>query len=438
MEFIKQAPAIERAVDQSIRETVEAMLRTIESGGESAALEFAQELDGWKGDVVLSDEKRAALVAQVPNQVREDIEFAYAQVKRFAEAQRSSLSEFEIESEPGVRLGQRVVPVQCAGCYVPGGRYAHIASAIMSIATAQVAGVPHIIACSPPHGGSIHPAIAYAMDLAGAGSILEIGGVQGIAALAYGLFTGREADVIVGPGNAYVAEAKRLLFGRVGIDVLAGPTESAIIADDSADPMVVAIDLVSQAEHGPSSPVWLFTTSEDLGEQVAAIVPKLAADLPSAEVVLAAWRDFGEIVLCPEREEVVTVSDRYAPEHLQVMARDLDWWKGRLRNYGSLFLGEGSTVTHGDKCSGTNHILPTAGAARYSGGLSVHKFMKVLTYQEIDAQANERFSAVGSRISRAEGMEGHARACDWRLKTYFPDRNWPFEVADIKRYDGKQ
>lgn len=438
MEFIKQAPAIERTVDQSIRETVEAMLQTIESGGESAALEFAQELDGWKGDVVLSDEKRAALVAQVPNQVREDIEFAYAQVKRFAEAQRSSLTEFEIESEPGVRLGQRVVPVQCAGCYVPGGRYAHIASAIMSIATAQVAGVPHIIACSPPHGGSIHPAIAYAMDLAGADSILEIGGVQGIAALAYGLFTGREADVIVGPGNAYVAEAKRLLFGRVGIDVLAGPTESAIIADDSADPMVVAIDLVSQAEHGPSSPVWLFTTSEDLGEQVAAIVPKLAADLPSAEVVLAAWRDFGEIVLCPEREEVVIVSDRYAPEHLQVMARDLDWWKGRLRNYGSLFLGEGSTVTHGDKCSGTNHILPTAGAARYSGGLSVHKFMKVLTYQEIDAQANERFSAVGSRISRAEGMEGHARACDWRLKTYFPDRNWPFEVADIKRYDGKQ
>ena len=438
MEFIKQAPAIERTVDQSIRETVEAMLQTIESGGESAALEFAQELDGWKGDVVLSDEKRAVLVAQVPNQVREDIEFAYAQVKRFAEAQRSSLTEFEIEPEPGVRLGQRVVPVQCAGCYVPGGRYAHIASAIMSIATAQVAGVPHIVACSPPHGGSIHPAIAYAMDLAGADSILEIGGVQGIAALAYGLFTGREADVIVGPGNAYVAEAKRLLFGRVGIDVLAGPTESAIIADDSADPMAVAIDLVSQAEHGPSSPVWLFTTSEDLGEQVAAIVPKLAADLPSAEVVLAAWRDFGEIVLCPEREEVVTVSDRYAPEHLQVMARDLDWWKGRLRNYGSLFLGEGSTVTHGDKCSGTNHILPTAGAARYSGGLSVHKFMKVLTYQEIDAQANERFSAVGSRISRAEGMEGHARACDWRLKTYFPDRNWPFEVADIKRYDGKQ
>ena len=438
MEFIKQAPSIERAVDQSIRETVEAMLQTIESGRESAALAFAQELDGWKGDVVLSDEKRAALVGQVPNQVREDIEFAYAQVKGFAEAQRSSLTEFEIESEPGVRLGQRVVPVQCAGCYVPGGRYAHIASAIMSIATAQVAGVSHIIACSPPHGGSIHPAIAYAMDLAGADSILEIGGVQGIAALAYGLFTGREADVIVGPGNAYVAEAKRLLFGRVGIDVLAGPTESAIIADDSVDPMTVAIDLVSQAEHGPSSPVWLFTTSEDLGEQVAAIVPKLAVDLPSAEVVLAAWRDFGEIVLCQEREEVVTVSDRYAPEHLQVMARDLDWWKGRLRNYGSLFLGEGSTVTHGDKCSGTNHILPTAGAARYSGGLSVHKFMKVLTYQEIDAQANERFSAVGSRISRAEGMEGHARACDWRLKTYFPDRDWPFEVADTKRYDGKQ
>ena len=436
MKFIKQAPAPNRAVDQSIGEIVEGMLKVIESGRENAALEYAEELDGWRGNVVLSDAKRAALIEQVPSQMREDIEFAHAQVKRFAEAQRGSLTEFEIETAPGVCLGQRVVPVQCAGCYVPGGRYAHIASALMSIATAQVAGVAHIIACSPPHGDSIHPAIVYAMDLAGADCILEIGGVQGIAALAYGLFTGREADVIVGPGNAYVAEAKRLLFGRVGIDVLAGPTESAIIADDSADPMTVAVDLVSQAEHGPTSPVWLFTTSRALGERVAAIVPKLAADLPSEEVVSAAWRDFGEIVLCQDREEVVTVSDRYAPEHLQVMARGLDWWKRRLRNYGSLFLGEGSTVTHGDKCSGTNHILPTAGAARYSGGLNVHKFMKVLTYQEIDAQANERLSAVGSRISRVEGMEGHARACDWRLRTYFPDREWPFEVADLKRYDG--
>jgi sulfopropanediol 3-dehydrogenase len=435
MEFIKQAPAPDEAADRSIREAVEAMLKEIESGGEAAALKYAEKLDGWTGDVVLSDEKRAALIAQVPNQVREDIQFAYKQVKRFAEAQRNSLTEFEIETEPGVRLGQRVLPVQCAGCYVPGGRYAHIASAIMSIATAKVAGVPFIVACSPPHAGSIHPAIAYAMDLAGADVILEMGGVQGVAAMAYGLFTGKEADIIVGPGNAYVAEAKRILFGRVGIDVFAGPTESAIIADDSADPMTIAVDLTSQAEHGPNSPVWLFTTSRKIGEQVAEILPKVAADMPNRDVVMAAWRDFGEILLCESREAVVTVSDRYAPEHLQVIAEDIDWWKANLNNYGSLFLGEGSTVTHGDKCSGTNHILPTKRAGRYSGGLNVHKFMKILTYQELDAQANETFSAVGSRISRAEGMEGHARACDWRLRKYFPQRDWAFEVAEQKRYE---
>jgi sulfopropanediol 3-dehydrogenase len=435
MEFIKQAPAPDEAADRSIREAVEAMLKEIESGGEAAALKYAEKLDGWTGDVVLSDEKRAALIAQVPAQVREDIQFAYKQVKRFAEAQRNSLTEFEIETEPGVRLGQRVLPVQCAGCYVPGGRYAHIASAIMSIATAKVAGVPFIVACSPPHAGSIHPAIAYAMDLGGADVILEMGGVQGVAAMAFGLFSGKEADIIVGPGNAYVAEAKRILFGRVGIDVFAGPTESAIIADDTADPMTIAVDLTSQAEHGPNSPVWLFTTSREIGEHVAAIVPKVAADMPNGDVVMAAWRDFGEIVLCDSRDEVVTVSDRYAPEHLQVIAEDLEWWKAHLNNYGSLFLGEGSTVTHGDKCSGTNHILPTKRAGRYSGGLNVHKFMKILTYQELDAEANETFSAVGSRISRAEGMEGHARACDWRLRKYFPERDWAFEVAEQKRYE---
>ncbi len=435
MEFIKKALAPEGAADRSIRDAVAAMLETIESGGEAAALALAEALDGWSGDVVLSDEKRAALIAQVPAQVRADIQFTHAQVRRFAEAQRDSLKEFEIEPEPGVRLGQRVIPVQCAGCYVPGGRYAHIASAIMSVATAKVAGVPHIIACSPPHAGSIHPMIAYAMDLAGADVILEMGGVQGVAAMAYGLFTGREADLIVGPGNAYVAEAKRLLFGRVGIDVFAGPTELAIIADAQADPTTIAVDLASQAEHGPDSPVWLFTTSRQIGERVAAVLPKVAADLPSEQVVMDAWQNCGEIVLCADREEVVALSDRYAPEHLQVMAGDLDWWKDRLSNYGSLFLGEGSTVTHGDKCAGTNHILPTKRAGRYTGGLSVHKFLKIQTYQELDASANEVFSAVGSRISRAEGMEGHARACDWRLRSYFPDRDWPFEVAQQGRYE---
>lgn len=430
MEYIKQAAAKAgvQAEDERVTEAVRGMLEDIRRRGEMAVREYAERFDGWRGDFVLGEDKKRSLVDQVPARVKEDIRFAHRQVRRFAEAQRDSLTEFEIETEPGVQLGQRVLPVQCAGCYVPGGRYAHAASAIMSVATAKAAGVPYVVACSPPRGESINPAVAFAMDLAGADVILEMGGVHAMAAMAYGLFTGREADILVGPGNAYVAEAKRLLFGRVGIDVFAGPTESAVIADESADPMTVAVDLVSQAEHGPNSPVWLFTTSEAVARQVLELVPALADDLPDPQVAHAAWRDYGEIILCGSREEVVDISDRYAAEHLQVLAGELDWWKRHLGNYGSLFLGEGSTVTHGDKCSGTNHILPTKGAARYSGGLNVHKFMKVLTSQQISPEANRTFSAVGSRISRAEGMEGHARACDWRLRKYFPGQDWDFVV----------
>ncbi len=410
------------------------MLSEIRSRGEAAVREYAQQFDRWSGDFVLGQRKKQALIAAVPASVREDIEFAHDQVRRFALAQKQSLSEFEIETAPGVRLGQRVLPVHCAGCYVPGGRYAHAASALMSVATAKAAGVPLVIASSPPRGEGIDPTVAFAMDLAGADIILEMGGVHAIASMAFGLFTGHEADVVVGPGNAYVAEAKRLLFGQVGIDVIAGPTESAIIADESADPMTIAVDLVSQAEHGTTSPVWLFTMSESIARDVLDLVPKVAGDMPNADVVGTAWHDYGEVILCQDRDEVVEVSDRYACEHLQVMAGDLEWWKRHLSNYGSLFLGEGSTVTHGDKCSGTNHILPTQRAARYSGGLNVHKFMKVLTYQELSPEANRQFSAIGSRISRIEGMEGHARACDWRLRKFFPEDDWAFPVYEQKRY----
>jgi sulfopropanediol 3-dehydrogenase len=434
MRYLKTAAVQPEEADARVAEAVGAILADIERDGEAAVRRYAEQFDGWTGDFVLSDEKKARLIGAVPEQVKADIRFAHEQVRRFALAQRDSLREFEIETEPGVRLGQRVLPVDCAGCYVPGGRYAHAASAIMSVATAKAAGVPFVVACSPPRGEGIDPAVAYAMDLAGADAILEMGGVHAVASLAQGLFTGRPADVVVGPGNAYVAEAKRVLFGRVGIDVIAGPTESAIIADAGADPMTVAVDLVSQAEHGPDSPVWLFTDSEDLGAEVLRLVPAVAADMPNREVVDAAWENHGEILLCDSREEVVAVADRYAPEHLQVLAADLDWWKARLGAYGSLFLGEGSTVTHGDKCSGTNHILPTRRAARYSGGLNVQKFLKVLTYQELDEAANRVFSAVGSRISRVEGMEGHARACDWRLRKYFPGEDWDFEVYDQTRY----
>jgi sulfopropanediol 3-dehydrogenase len=420
--------------DQRITSSVQAMLDDIRQRGEQAVRDYAEKFDGWTYDFVLSDAKRQQLISSVPQSVKDDIDFAHRQIKRFAEAQRDSLTSFEIETEPGVVLGQRVLPVNCAGCYIPGGRYAHAASALMSVATAKVAGVPHVVACSPPRGDNVDPAVVYALDVAGADVILEMGGVHAIASMAFGLFGGREADILVGPGNAYVAEAKRLLFGQVGIDVFAGPTESAIIADDSADPMTIAVDLASQAEHGPNSPVWLFTTSERLAQKVIELMPKVADDMPNAEVVHAAWRDYGEVIVGDSREEIVEVSDQYACEHLQVLCEDLDWWKEHLSNYGSLFLGEGSTVTHGDKCSGTNHILPTKRAGRYSGGLNVHKFMKVLTTQQLSEEANRTFSAVGSRISRTEGMEGHARACDWRLTKYFPDEEWGFSVYHQQRY----
>lgn len=435
MEYIKQSTAPVAESDQRIQATVKTMLARIGAEGESAVREYAAQFDNWQGDFILSDEKRAALIAQVPEQVKQDIQFAWQQVRTFAKAQRDSVQAFEIESAAGVTLGQTILPLNCAGCYVPGGRYSHAASALMSVGTAKVAGVKTVIACSPPKDGSIHPAIVYAMDLAGADIILEMGGVHAIATMAKGLFTGQPADILAGPGNGYVAEAKRLLFGEVGIDVFAGPTESAIIADDSADPMTIAVDLVSQAEHGYDSPVWLFTTSRRIAEKVAELMPKVAADMPNHEVVQAAWADHGEIILCDSREECAAISDQYASEHLQVIADDLDWWRARLTNYGSLFLGEGATVTHGDKCSGTNHILPTKRVARYSGGLNAQKFLKVLTWQSISEEANLQFSAAGSRISRAEGMEGHARACDWRLRKYFPETEWNFHVYDQKRYD---
>ena len=435
MNYIKRAEVEAEPEDRRIRESVENMIADIRVNGETAVRSYAEKFDGWVGDFVLSDDKKTDLIAQVSDQEKEDIQFAFRQVTRFAEAQRASLSEFSIETEPGVILGQKVVPVNCAGCYVPGGRYSHAASAIMSVATAKVAGVPFVVAASPPRGDSIAPAVAYAMDIAGADVILEMGGVHAIATMAFGHFGAEPADILVGPGNAYVAEAKRLLFGEVGIDVFAGPTESAIIADETADPMTVAIDLASQAEHGTNSPVWLFTTSQELADTVNRILPKIADDMPSGEVVKAAWANHGEIIVGDTDEEVAAISDQYASEHLQVITKDNDWWKARLKNYGSLFVGEGATVTHGDKCSGTNHILPTKKAARYTGGLNVMKFLKILTWQEISEEANLAFSAAGSRISRIEGMDGHARACDWRLRKYHEGTNWDFEVTDQKRYD---
>jgi sulfopropanediol 3-dehydrogenase len=294
----------------------------------------------------------------------------------------------------------------------------------MSVATAKAAGVDHVIACSPPKPGEgVNPAIIYTANLCGADTILAMGGVQGIAAMAFGLFTGHAADILVGPGNRFVAEAKRMLFGRVGIDLFAGPTEIAIIADKTADPMIVASDLVGQAEHGLDSPCWLFTTDRELGEKVLELMPGFIEKLPDTARTAAegSWRDYGEVVLCSDREEMAQISDQYAGEHLEVQAEDLDWWVNRLRNYGSLFVGEETTVAFGDKCSGTNHILPTKGAGRYTGGLYAGKFIKTVTTQRMSREANREVAAAAARISRLEGMEAHARTGDDRLGKYFPD-----------------
>ncbi len=425
--YLKKAIKKAAVPTQELEARVRDMLTEIEQGGEARSLAYARELDGWEGDPVVPESWFHDAARRLPQSVKEDLEFAHQRVRDFARRQRDSQQEFQVETMDGLIVGQRLIPVTTAGCYVPGGRYAHAASAIMSICTAKVAGVENVIAASPAKQGQpIHPAILHAMALSGADQVLALGGVQGVAALAYGHFTGHPADIIAGPGNAYVAMAKRLLFGRVGIDVIAGPTESLVIADDKADPAIVAADLAGQAEHGPDSPVWLVTTSRRLGEAVLALMPEVIAPLPelSRTAATAAWRDFGEVVVADTREEAAAISDRYAPEHLQVQADDLDWWLGRLRNYGSLFLGEETTVAFGDKCSGPNHILPTMGAGRYSGGLNAQKFIKVLSYQKMSKGASKEVAQVASRISRLEGMEGHAVTGDVRLAKYFPQENF--------------
>jgi sulfopropanediol 3-dehydrogenase len=432
--YLKKSIQKTEANDSKTKDIVKRILSDIRSRGESAVCEMAAKFDNWTRDFILTKEEIQSLIDLVPPSAKSDIRFAYDQVYGFALKQRESIKAFETELSPGVILGQRLVPCQCAGCYVPGGRFAHAASAIMSVATAKAAGVPFVVACTPPRGDRINPTVAYALSLSGADVVMALGGVQAIGTMAFGLFTGKPADIIVGPGNAYVAEAKRELFGEVGIDVFAGPTESLIIADQTADPMIVAVDLVSQCEHGYESPVWLLTDSEKLGEKVIEIMPKVIADLPNPEVAALSWNDYGEVVLCQDREELAAMNDVYAAEHVQVIAEDLDWYLEHLKNYGSLFLGECCTVTYGDKTSGTNHILPTKKAARYSGGLNVGKFIKTLTYQKLTKEANRTIGAVASRISRYEGMEGHARAADIRLRKYFPEEAFDFEVYDQKSY----
>jgi sulfopropanediol 3-dehydrogenase len=424
--YLKKAAKTPETETGSARVVVAEMLERIEREGEAAVRDYAQKLDRWSGEIVMDAASIARRTGDVPQTVKDDINFAVGQVRRFAEAQRASVQEFSLEVSPGLQVGQKLVPINTAGCYVPTGRYAHIASAYMSVATAKAAGVPTVIACSAPYKGEgIHSHVLYAMQVAGADVIMCLGGVQAIAAMANGLFTGRKADIIVGPGNKFVAEAKRMLFGKVGIDVFAGPSEVAVIADEGADPMIVATDLVGQAEHGHESPAWLITSSRHIADEVARQIPLLIALLPptARDAAAAAWRDYGEIVLCDNREEMVEVSDAYACEHLEVHCTELDWWHARLTNYGSLFLGEETNVAFGDKVSGPNHILPTKFAARYSAGLSVHKFLKPLTWQRMNREACRLIAPVSARISRLEGMEAHARTSDARMAKYAPGSN---------------
>ncbi|MCW5256596.1 histidinol dehydrogenase [Verminephrobacter aporrectodeae subsp. tuberculatae] len=429
--YLKKADKTLETETGAAQQVVPEMLAAIGARGEAAVREYAQKLDAWDGEIVVHRDEIRRRAAEVPVTVRRDIDFAIGQVRDFAAAQRDSMQEFSVGLHPGVTAGQRVLPVNVAGCYAPAGRYAHIASAYMGVATAKAAGVQTVIACSGPfRGGPMHPYLMYAFDRAGADVIMTLGGVQAIASMAYGLFTEKPADVIVGPGNKFVAEAKRRLFGQVGIDVFAGPSEVAVIADERADAAMVASDLVGQAEHGHESPAWLFTTSKELARDVMQRIPALIGALPptARDAAACAWRDYGEVIVCDTREEVRAVSDEYACEHLEVHCQDLDWWLAHLTCYGSLFLGEETTVAFGDKTSGPNHVLPTKGAARYSGGLSVHKFMKTLTWQRMTREGVREIAEVTARISRLEGMEAHARTADARLAKYFPGQR--FELGE--------
>lgn len=416
---IKSAPGLSAEVQADVSDTVQIMLTRLREGGEEMALDYAKRLDNWHGNPVVTPKQIEAASAQVSPELKQALGYAHDNIRRFAEAQRASVQDFETEIRPGLKTGQKVIPVSAAGCYVPGGRYAHIASALMTITTARAAGVPHVTTVAPPRGETIDAPTLYAMHLAGADTILSLGGVQGIAAMAYGLFGAPKADVLAGPGNAFVAEAKRQLFGPVGIDMFAGPTDVLILADKTADPATVALDLAGQAEHGVTSPCWLVTDDEGLARSVQAMMPATISSLPpeNAAAARAAWDAMGEIILCDTRDEMLAEANRFAPEHLHVQCADLPWWRDNLAAYGSLFLGANTTVAFGDKAAGPNHVLPTSGAARYTGGLSVHKFLKTVTWQQVDDEALPDLAQATSLISRAEGMVGHAMTAEVRMHT---------------------
>ncbi|MGH7118416.1 MAG: histidinol dehydrogenase [Acetobacteraceae bacterium] len=406
--------------DRKVRQTVESILADVAARGDVAIRELSAKFDHWEPPQFrLSEHEIAALVASLPEQTVADIKFAQAQIRRFAEAQRASLHDFEIETIPGVRLGQKNIPVDSVGCYVPGGRYPMVASAHMSVLTARVAGVRRVIACTPPLNGQAPAATVAAMHFAGADDIYLLGGVQALAAMALGTGTIKRVDLLIGPGNAYVAEAKRQLFGHVGIDLLAGPTETLVIADDTADAEMCATDLLGQAEHGPTSPAIFLTTSRRLSTEVEREIVRQLTRLPTADIASVSWRDRGQIILCDTDNEMVEEADRIASEHVQVITKDPRWFLERLHNYGSLFLGPRTNVAFGDKVIGTNHTLPTKGAARYTGGLWVGKFIKTVTYQEVlTDEASAMIGEVCARLCTLEHFAAHREQASLRVRRY--------------------
>jgi sulfopropanediol 3-dehydrogenase len=415
-----QPAAVKAENNLQVRNTVESILTDIATRGEQAVRDYSAKFDKWSPPAFrLTQQEIEDCVRSLPTQVIEDIRFAQAQIRNFALAQRAALKDVEVQTMPGVVLGHKNIPVNSVGCYVPGGRYPMVASAHMSVVTAKAAGVKRIIAAAPPFGGKPHPAIIAAMHMGGADEIYAMGGVQAVAAMALGTENIQAVDMIVGPGNAYVAEAKRQLFGRVGIDLLAGPTETLIIADESCDAEMAAVDLIGQAEHGPGSPAVLLTTAAKLADEVPAAIEKLLSWLPTADVARVAWRNCGEIILCDTLEEVVQEADRIASEHVQVLTRDPDYFLANLTNYGALFLGPRTNVSYGDKVIGTNHTLPTMKAGRYTGGLWVGKFIKTCTYQRV--LTDEAAALVGeycSRLCELEGFAGHKEQADLRVRRY--------------------
>ncbi len=421
IKVIKSGISAEAAadLDAKVKSTVESILQDISRRGDDAVRELSEKFDSWIPDTFrLSEMEIQAAIGRLPAQTIEDIRFAQAQIRKFAELQRASMRDVEEETFPGVTLGHKNIPVNSVGCYVPGGQYPMVASAHMSVLTAKVAGVKRVIACAPPHQGAPNDAIVAAMHMAGADEIYCLGGVQAVGAMALGTQSIAPVDMIVGPGNAYVAEAKRQLFGRVGIDLLAGPTETLVIADDTCDGEMAATDLLGQAEHGPTSPAILLTNSERLVQDTQVEIERQLKTLETAEIAGQAWRDYGQIILCDTEQEMLETADRLASEHVQVMTRDPDYFLDNMTNYGALFLGKETNVAYGDKVIGTNHTLPTKLAARYTGGLWVGKFIKTCTYQRVTAEATATIGEYCSRLCALEGFAGHKAQADLRVTRY--------------------